>query len=151
MRLYWQGGYIREVAMERKYNENSIEEEKQGASIVRCCGLLARNLPYSAPRPLQCDLISVFLFSNITPQSNYRILCFLLSLSRPLIWFLFTVCCQQSWRSWQSISFACHCSTYHKTIDCSGVCKFLSLYCTVVVDECVFMLAVYPPRLPSWQ
>lgn len=50
---------------------------------MRCCGLLARNLPYSAPRPLQCDLISVFLFSNITPQSNYRILCFLLSLSPP--------------------------------------------------------------------
>lgn len=39
-----------------------------------CCSLLVRILPYSAPRALHCDLISVFLFSPITPQSNYCIL-----------------------------------------------------------------------------
>lgn len=35
MRPYWCGGYIREVATHWKYNENSVEEEKQqGASVV---------------------------------------------------------------------------------------------------------------------
>lgn len=45
-----------------------------------CCALLVRNQPYAAPRLLHCDLISVFLFSCITPQSNYCMLSSSLSL-----------------------------------------------------------------------
>lgn len=88
MRSYWCGRYMREVAMEWQYNENSIEEEKQGASVLYCCALLVRNLPYSSPRPIHCDLISAFLFFYITPQSNYCILfsnSLSLSLSHSLI------------------------------------------------------------------
>lgn len=29
MRPYWSGGYTKEVAIEWKYNENSMEEEQQ--------------------------------------------------------------------------------------------------------------------------
>lgn len=71
MRPYWCGSYIREVAIEWKYNENSIEEEKQGASVVCSHALLVTNVPYSAPRRLHCDSIYIYKYFSflISPFS----------------------------------------------------------------------------------